>query len=148
MNGFRIIEYNQVYRDDLFFCYLAAKDAVGEIPRLREDLFDISKNYFDKNDMFWIALDDDNRVVGMVGTDTVSKTDMWLKRLFIKPAMKRSGIASALLNVVIAYGKSKNISSIHTRFGDAYVEALRFYSRKGFIEGERSNGLRHFIKSI
>ena len=132
----------------MFFCYLSAKDALGAIPRLREDLLDIQTYYFDKNDMFWIAVNDDNRVIGMIGTDTVSETDMWLKRLFIKPEMKRNGVAGSLLAVVEEYANSKGILSIHTRFADNYIEAFRFYSSKGFIESDRSDGLRHLIKSI
>ena len=142
----KIIKYTHEYRGDMLFCYLLAKDALGEIPRLRNDLLDIQKYYFDRNDMFWIAINDENRVVGMVGTSTVSETDIWLKRLFIKPNVKRSGIASALLDVVVEYAKAKGVLSIHTRFNDNYIEASRFYSSKGFVESERSDGLRHFIK--
>jgi GNAT superfamily N-acetyltransferase len=145
---FRIIKYSQEYRDDMFFCYLSATDALEGAPHLRDDLFDIQKNYFDKGDMFWIAINDHNRVVGMIGTNTVSKTDMWLKRLYIKPEMKRKGIACALLTVVIEYAKSKGIVSIHTRFNEDYIEASHFYPLQGFIEGERSDGLRHFIKKV
>lgn len=145
---FKIIKYNQEYRDDMLFCYLSAKDALGVMPHLREDLLDIQKYYFDRNDMFWIAINDANRVIGMIGTDTVTEKNMWLKRLFIKPEMKRRGLASALLNVVEEYAKSKGILSIHTRFGDNYIEASQFYLSKGFIECERSDGLKHLIKSI
>ena len=135
----------------MFFCYLSAKDALGVIPRLRDDLLDIPnipKYYFDKNDMFWIAVSDDNRVIGMIGTNTVSETDIWLKRLFVKPEMKRNGIAGALLSVVEKYAKSKGVLSIHTRFSNDYIEASCFYPSKGFIESESNEGLRHFIKSI
>ena len=145
---FKIIKYSQEYRDDMFFCYLSAKDALGGIPRLRDDMFNIQKYYFDKNDMFWLAISENNRVVGMVGTSTFSKTDIWLKRLFIKPESKRIGIASALLVVVEKYAKSKGILTIHTRFNDDYIEASHFYTSKGFIETERSDGLRHLIKIL
>jgi len=145
---FRIIKYSQEYRDDMLYCYLSAKDALGGIPRLRDDLFDIQKYYFDNEDMFWIAINEHNRVVGMIGTATVSETDLWLKRLFIKPEMKRKGIACSLLNIVIAYAKSKGITQVHTRFNDDYIEASHFYPSQGFIENGRSDGLRHFIKKI
>jgi GNAT superfamily N-acetyltransferase len=144
----KIIKYNQEYRDDMFFCYLSAKDALGTIPHLRDDLFDIQKCYFDKNEMFWLAINEHNRVVGMIGTDTVSKTHLWLKRLSVKPDLKKTGIGTALLNVVEEYAKSKGILIIHTRFNDDYIEALHFYKSRGFIESERDNGLRHFTKDI
>ena len=145
---FKIIKYSHEYRDDMFYCYLSAKDVLSDALRLRDDLLDIQKYYFDKGDMFWIAVDDHNRVVGMVGTNTTSKNDLWLKRLFIRSDMKRKGIACALLAVVIEYAKSKGIISIHTRFNDNYIEASHFYLTQGFIESERSDGLLHFIKKI
>ena len=88
---FNIIPFRREYRDDTIFCLLSAKDALGRAPRLNDDLLDIQGRYFDKGDMFWIAINADNRVAGMIGTNTVSETDMWLKRLFIKPEMKRKG---------------------------------------------------------
>ena len=145
---FKIEKYSQEYRDDMLVCYLSAKASLGGVPRLRDDLLNIQTYYFDKNDMFWIAINDNNRVIGMIGTDTVSKTDIWLKRLFIKPEQKRKGIASALLATVEEYAKHKYVTSIHTRFNDNYIEAACFYSSKGFLEVERSDGLRHFIKNI
>ena len=143
---FKIIKYNHKYKEDMLSCYLLAKDALGGNLQIREDLLDIQKHYFDKNDMFWIAIGDDNRTIGMVGTNTVYETDMWLKRLFIKPAMKRKGIGTALLAVAEKYAQTKGITKIHTRFNDNCVEALYFYPSQGFVETKRSDGLRHFVK--
>ena len=53
----RIIKFDPKYRDDLIFMILEAKNALGRVPGLNEDLLDIQKNYFDKGDMFWVALD-------------------------------------------------------------------------------------------
>lgn len=96
---YSIIPFEQSYRDDAIFCLLSAKDALGRIPRLNEDLLDIEVNYFDKGDMFWLALDEQKRVVGMLGTKTVSPTEMWLKRFYVKPEFKRQGIGSTLIGV-------------------------------------------------
>jgi len=146
---FKIIKYSQEYRDDMWFCFLYARDAAGMAVRLRDDLFDIQSNYFDKGDMFWIAVDCNNRVVGMVGTNATSETDMWLKRLFIKPEMKRKGIATALLNTAVEYAKQKGIALIHTRFADIQAEAVYFYPAMGFVEDEPvDEHTKHFVKRI
>jgi len=143
-----VIRFDEKYRDDTIFCLLLSKDVIGQIPRLNEDLLNIQKNYFDNNDMFWIALDKNKRVVGMVGTKTVSPTDMWLKRLYVKPMFKKMGIGSALLATVERYAVEKGVNNVHTRFIDDYIEASHFYTDKGFVEVEQSDGLRHFIKNI
>jgi len=62
--------------------------------------------------------------------------------------MKRKGIGSSLLSTVEEYAKTKNILTIHTRFGDSNNEAPYFYFSRGFIEVGRSDGLRHLIKKI
>ena len=145
---YRIIPFQKEYRDDTIFCFLLAKEAisVGHPPGINEDLFDIQKNYFDKGDMFWIALDHNDRVIGMIGTNTISVSDMWLKRLFIKPTHKRNGLGSALLATAEEYAKAKGVVTIHTRFAKWYSEASVFYPAKGFVEIEKSDGIRHFAK--
>lgn len=41
----KIIPYQDKYRDDLIFMILEAKNALGRVPGLNEDLLDIQKNY-------------------------------------------------------------------------------------------------------
>ncbi|MBQ5905518.1 MAG: GNAT family N-acetyltransferase, partial [Clostridia bacterium] len=71
----RIIKFEPKYRDDLIFMILEAKNALGRVPGLNEDLLDIQKNYFDKGDMFWVALDDNDRVIGSVGYSSIENSD-------------------------------------------------------------------------
>lgn len=52
-----IIPYDKKYRDDMIFMVLEAKDALGRIPRLNEDLLDIQKNYLDKGDIGPVSLE-------------------------------------------------------------------------------------------
>jgi len=145
---YKIITFEPKYRDDMIFNFLSAKDALGRVPRLNEDLLDIEKNYFASGNMFWVALDENDRVVGSIGTNIISSNEMWLKRLFIKPTLKRGGIGSALLKVAENFALDNGISVIHTRFSDDFTEAARFYPAKGFVESERSDGLHHFIKKL
>lgn len=145
---YKIILFEKSYRDDTIFCLLSAKDALGFKPSLNEDLLNIQENYFDNGDMFWIAIDDNDRVIGMIGTNTVSPTDMWLKRFFVKPSIKRNGLGSALLLKAEGFAKSKGIKTIHTQFNDNYIEASKFYAAKGFIEYQQSNGMNHLVKNV
>ncbi len=66
-HSFRIVPYRDCYRDDLIFMVLQAKDALGRLPRLNEDLLDIQKNYLEPGDAFWLAIDDHDRVIGSIG---------------------------------------------------------------------------------
>lgn len=53
----KIVTFESQYRDDLIFMILEAKNALGRVPGINEDLLDIKRNYFDKGGMFWIAID-------------------------------------------------------------------------------------------
>ena len=70
-----IVPYERRYRDDMLFCYLAAKDAIGSYApaewsklTLKDDLLDVEKSYIERGDIFYLAVDASDRVVGMVGT--------------------------------------------------------------------------------
>ena len=151
-----IVPYDRKYYDDMLFCFLAAKDAIGSYapnakwskPTLKDDLLDVDKNYFDQGDVFYLAVDEHDRVVGMIGTQTVSPTDLWLKRLFIKTELKGQGIGSKLLSTVEDYATEKGIAEIHTRFAYWYREAATFYPAKGFFEVERNEHLIHMMKRL
>ena len=152
-----IIPYEAKYRDDMLFCYLSAKDAVGAYapeperhpPALKADLLDIENRYFARGDVFYLAVNEYGRVVGMLGTHTVSPTDLWLKRLFIKPELKGRGIGGRLLSTVEAYAAGRGITTIHTSFAVWYREAAAFYPAKGFVEAASEDGhSRHMVKAL
>jgi GNAT superfamily N-acetyltransferase len=152
---FSIIPYDRKYRDDMLFCYLAAKDAIGDYapeewkrPTLSDDLLDIENTYYKRGDVFYLAINEHDRVVGMIGTQSISPTDLLLKRLFIKPEHKGRGIGSKLLSVIEEYAKGKGIATLHTRFAYWYREAAVFYPAKGFVEQEPDNHLRIMIKAL
>ena len=143
-----VIPFQDKYRDDMLYCLLSAKDAIGRQPSINEDLFDIPGNYFAKGDMFWLAIDENERVVGMLGVHVVSLADIWLKRLYVKPLQKRKGIGSILLMQAEEFAISKGMKKIHTQFSDDYKEAAIFYPSKGFVVFERKDGLNHLVKSL
>lgn len=59
-----IIKFDEKYRADMIYMILNAKNALGKIPTLNEELLDIKSNYFDKGHCFWIAIDEVDRVIG------------------------------------------------------------------------------------
>jgi len=122
------------YRDDMIFMILESKSALGRIPHLNEDLLDITDNYISNGNMFWIAIDDNDRVIGSIGTNIVSTNEMWLKRLYVKSTLKRHGIGKKLYKQAEEFAIQKGIDTIYTRFSTDYVEAQEFYPSMGFVE--------------
>ena len=121
------------YRDDMIFMVLEAKNALGRIPHLNEDLLDIQGRYLDKGDPFYLALNDVNRVIGCVGYHAIPGTDhVRLQRLYVKYNLKRCGIGSSLLKTVeqhaIQRGKTRAI--VHLGNQDYWGSRL-FYPAQG-----------------
>lgn len=137
----KIIKFEDKYRDDLIFMVLEAKNALGRIPGLNEDLLDIKANYFDKGDMFWIAVDSNNRVIGSIGFSAdENKISVTLHRLFVKYTMKHRGIGTSLLKCAEEYIKSQGKQQIYVNLGkgDEWFESRKFYRKHGYVEYEKN----------
>ena len=132
--------YDDKYRDDMIFMVLQAKDALGRLPRINEDLLDIKKNYFDRGDKFWIALDDNDRVIGCGGFSRIEGTsEAFVHRLYVKAPEKRKGIGSALLEMIEAEMRGNGISVARVHLGappEQWFESYSFYPKHGYVEYE------------
>lgn len=83
---------------------------------LNDDLLDIEKNYMENGDMFWLAVDEHDRVIGSIGYRSIGGTDeVWLHRLFVKYNRKHEGIGTQLLQTAEDYikQKGKKVIRIH-----------------------------------
>ncbi len=130
--------YEERYRDDLIFMVLQAKDALGRVPTINEDLLHIRESYFDRGDFFWIAVDDTDRVIGSVGYSRIpDTTEAFLHRLYVKPSRKRTGIGSALLTVAETAMRNAGLTGAHVHLGSPpsqWFESYFFYPKHGYRE--------------
>ena len=134
--NYLIIPYDEKYRDDMIFMVLEAKDALGRVPRLNEDLLDVQKNYIDTSDMFWLAIDEHDRVIGCIGYNSIpGTTEVKLHRLYIKAARKHQGIGTRLLHTVELYLREQGKTAAHVHLGGKeYFESRSFYPKHGYKE--------------
>ena len=128
--------FEKRYRDDLIFMVLEAKDALGRVPRINEDLLDIDSNYFDKGDSFWIAVDENDRVIGCVGYNRITgTTEAFLHRLYVKASMKHRGTGSELLKTAEIAMKQNGITISNVHLGEPkeqWFESYAFYPKQGY----------------
>ena len=130
----QIVPYEEKYRDDMIFMVLEAKDALGRVPTLNEDLLRVREHYGGR---FWLALGDGDRVVGCVGYEPFARDAAKLHRLYVKASLKRRGIGSALLETAERHIKADGYrySVVHLG-GAAYYESRQFYPKHGYVEYE------------
>lgn len=121
----------------MIFMVLEAKNALGRVPRLNEDLLDVEGSYFSRGDMFWLAVDDNDRVVGCVGYNGYSRDTAKLHRLYVKYDLKRQGIGTEFLLTAERCMKAcgYRYSVVHLG-GKEYFESRRFYPKHGYTEYE------------
>ena len=146
-----IIPYSREYRDDMIFMILEAKDALGRIPRINDDLLDIEGRYLDRGDGFWLALEERGgvmRVIGSVGYNRIPGTDeAYLHRLYVKPGLHRQGIGSALLRTAEEAMRERGIRLCRVHLGaprSLYYESYAFYPKHGY----RESGTRYMEKEL
>ena len=133
--GYRIIPYEEKYRDDMICMVLEAKDAIGRPPHLNDDLLDIRGCYLDKGDMFWLVIDNDDRVIGCGGYTSLPGGEAKLRRLYIKADKKRQGIGTALLETAEKYLRRQGKTAVQIHLdGREYFESHCFYPKHGYAE--------------
>ena len=130
--------YEEKYRDDLIFVVLQAKDALGRRPSINPDLLDIKANYMDRGDMFWVAVDDDDRVLGCIGySRTENPAEAFLHRLYVKATEKHKGIGTALLRAAEDEMRKQGITMALVHLGEPkeqWFESYAFYPKHGYRE--------------
>ncbi len=136
----KIIPFEERYRDDMIFMVLEAKNALGRIPGLNEDLLDIPGNYLEPGDMFWLALNENDRVIGCIGYNTMENPEqVKLHRLYVKYTLKRQGIGTELLKTAEDHIRARGKKVIYVHLGGKeYFESRSFYPKHGYVEYETS----------
>ena len=134
----KIISFEEKYRDDMLFMVLSAKNALGRVPRLNEDLLDVRKNFLERGHPFWLAIDEFDRVIGCIGTRTDEEGNLFLSRLYVKFDCKRHGIGSKLLELAENSARERGYKEIHVHLGKDYLESHIFYPKRGYVEYKES----------
>ena len=133
----KIIEYEDKYRDDMIFMVLEAKNSLGRVPHLNEDLLDIKKNYLSCGDMFWLAINENDRVIGCIGYNRQTQDTAKLHRLYVKYDLKRQGIGTELLKTAERHMSAEGYQyAIVHLGGKEYFESRQFYPKHGYKEYE------------
>lgn len=130
--------YEEKYKEDLLAMVWQAKEALGRTPSINPDLYDIKSNYFDKGTAFWVAIDDNDGVVGCIGYSlTDNPNEAFLHRLYVKASEKRKGIGIVLLKTAEVEMKQKGISVALVHLGEPkeqWFESYHFYPKHGYQE--------------
>jgi putative acetyltransferase len=86
---------------------------------------------------FYVAYADDGTPVGCGGLRRIDDTHGEIKRMFVAPSARGSGVSTAVLNELERFGLASGWSRLVLETGTAQPDAIRFYTREGFTPIDR-----------
>ena len=86
-------------------------------------------------DLFLVAADPtDGHPAGCGALRRLSDTSAEVKRMYVEPASRGSGVATALLRALEAAARNRGWTTLRLETGLAQPDAIRFYEREGYRE--------------
>ena len=98
---------------------------------LNEDLGSIYTHY-NNNGVFYVALNEEDEVVGSLGAEYVDGNKFRLKRLSVKIGFRNNGIAKKLLHKVEKWVLDKNGTELILGTSEIQEKAFNFWTSNGF----------------
>jgi len=100
------------------------------------DLRDIAGYYRQGAGEFWVALAEDDRVVGSIGLLDIgaSRDGGALRKMFVRADFRgrRHGVAQALLDALLDHARRHGSAAVHLGTTEKFLAAHRFYEKNGF----------------
>lgn len=87
--------------------------------------------------VFFVAYTDDGTPVGCGGLRRIDETHGEIKRMFVAPHARGSGVSTALLDRLERFGLESGWSRLVLETGTGQPDAVRFYTREGFTPIDR-----------
>ena len=81
---------------------------------------------------FFVAFADDGTPLGCGGLRTLDDSHAEIKRMFVHPSHRGTGVSSALLARLERFGHEAGWSRLVLETGVLQPDAIRFYSREGY----------------
>ncbi|NEA53322.1 GNAT family N-acetyltransferase [Streptomyces sp. SID13666] len=81
---------------------------------------------------FFMAREDDGTAVGCGGLRHLGDGVGEVKRMYVAPAWRGSGIALRILRALEDWARERGWTSLRLETGDAQPDAVRFYTRAGY----------------
>lgn len=82
--------------------------------------------------VFFVAFDDDDLPSGCGGLRQRDATEAEIKRMFVAPAHRGTGVGVALLARLEQYGRERGWARLVLETGTEQPDAIRFYTREGY----------------
>jgi GNAT superfamily N-acetyltransferase len=83
-------------------------------------------------DVFLVAMTASGRPIGCGALRRLDRQSAEVKRMYVEPASRGSGVAAALLRSLERAARARGWTTLRLETGPAQPEAIRFYEREGY----------------
>ena len=80
---------------------------------------------------FYVAFENET-AVGCGGLRQLDPTEAEIKRMFVAPSHRATGVSTALLARLEQFGRERGYRRLVLETGDQQPDAIRFYTREGY----------------
>lgn len=122
--------------------------------KYRESLENENNNdiYQNKNKKFWIAIDEEDNIIGTVLIYENYEKCMELRKFYVRKDFRGRGLAKELYNTVIDFCENSGVEKIFIGTNKNLDRAINFYLKQGFYEikydDKKNPDNRYFEKQI
>jgi len=147
---YRIEQYTEKYKYKLieFITEILVEELGFEM--FREPLKD-SSFCDNENKMTWIALNEDDDIIGTITLEEKENLDVFLKKFYVKKECRGKGISKELFNTFLNFANFKKYEKVFLGTYESLNRAISFYTKNGFEEYNKdtiNNNERHFCLKL
>ena len=100
-----------------------------------DQLLHLPASYADHGGAFWVALDGD-ALVGTAGVFPVAPATFELRKMYLRPSTRGSGLGKRLLDTAITWSREHGATLLVLDTVEAMTRAIAFYERHGFVRDD------------
>jgi putative acetyltransferase len=113
-----------------------------------EQTFGYTADQLQTADVYFVGARVDERLVGVGGLELQEHGVGELKRFFVTPAYRGTGVADAVLDALFDYAQAHELDRVRLETGDKQAAAIAFYQRRGFVHIPRFGPYRASQTSV
>lgn len=103
--------------------------------------------YIKAGGSFWIAVDENDNIIGTIGLRKYNDKEAELKKLYVRKDYRGKGLSKELYNIMIKKSLDDKLNRIFLGTYEELDVAIKFYLKRGFVQKEKldeENGARYF----
>jgi len=102
-----------------------------------DQTFGYSADQLEQSEVYLVGARVAGRLVGVAGVEVQGDGLGELKRFFVRPEQRGTGVAEALITALLAHAAASRVRLVRLETGDKQQAAQAFYRRHGFAQVPR-----------